>query len=57
MAFALGDIFFSSNGIKSRGKSPPKTIPAVLALIVGSISAANRSAMTWAKEAPIIPAM
>ena len=36
---------------------PPKTIPKVIGLMVGSIRAAIKSAITCANAAPIIPAI
>ena len=48
--------YFSRNGLKMRGVKPPKTMPSVAGRILGSRRDATRSAMTWAKIAPRIPA-
>ena len=41
--------------MRNKGIKPPITIPKVIALTVGSIKAATKSAMTCATAAPVIP--
>ena len=43
--------------MNSKGIIPPKTMPKVIGLMVGSTSAAIKSAITCANAAPIIPAI
>jgi hypothetical protein len=48
--------YFSRKGINIRGVKPPKTMPRVADRMLGSRRDATRSAMTWAKMAPRMPA-
>ena len=43
--------------MNSKGIIPPKTMPKVIGLMVGSTSAAIKSAITCANAAPMIPAI